>query len=333
MTPLFRTVVPLKRPPSPISHKSTIVSVGSCFAETMGSRLETNRFKCTVNPSGILFNPSSVAALLERLAQNRPYCADDLFLHQGLWKSRDHHSHFDNADRDAALGMMNDRLSRAAAFLDKLDVLMITFGTSAIYWHKEQKRVVANCHRMPNELFERRLLSAEEIVARYRDLFSKLLLKNPRLLIVLTVSPVRHLRDDPHENSVSKARLMAAAYELELLFPATIYYFPAYEIMMDELRDYRFYAADMAHPNEIAADYLWDRFCEACVAEESRAFIREFEPVVRSMQHRVKQEGSAAEAAFREELQLKIEDLRKRYPGVDVRVPVLSQPWLEYKEV
>ena len=317
MTSLFRTVIPVKKSPSPITHKSTIVSVGSCFAESMGSLLETYRFHCIVNPAGVLFNPSSMADLLDRLMRNEPFRKTDLFPHQGVWKSFSHHSRFADSDPARALDSMNASFIKAAPALKRADILMLTFGTAAVYFHKDLKKIVANCHRLPHDDFERRLLSVDEIAARYKDLFSQLFEKNPVLRCILTVSPVRHLRDDPHENSVSKARLMAAVYELEKLFPESVYYFPAYEIMMDELRDYRFYEADMAHPNETASTYIWERFCEACVAERSLSFIKDYGPILKSKEHRVRNEGSAETEEFLNSLKSKIDELKSRYPEID----------------
>jgi hypothetical protein len=318
MTPHFMTVVPVKKPPSPITHQSTILCIGSCFAATMGSLLEIYRFTCASNPAGILFNPFSIADLLDRLTAKTAFDKNDLFFHEGLWKSFDHHSRFAHTDPEKALAAMNGLLSRACEAIENLDVLMLTFGTAAVYFHHERKRAVANCHRLPHDDFERRLLSIDEIVARYRLVLSRLFDKNPSLTCILTVSPVRHLRDDPHENSVSKARLIAAAYELELLFPRSIHYFPAYEIMMDELRDYRFYEADMAHPNETAREYIWNRFCEACVGERSAAFIREYGPILKSKDHRIINEEAAGTAEFLHDLKKKVEELKKRYPEVDL---------------
>jgi hypothetical protein len=318
MTPLFRTVVPVKRSAKPLSHKSTIVAVGSCFAETMGAQLQTYRFPCTVNPAGTLFNPFSMADLLERLARKELFRREDLFLHKGLWRSYHHHSRFAGADPDAALDAMNSHLSNAASALETAGHLMLTFGTAAVFYHRERKTIVANCHQLPHDLFERRLLTISEIVDRFTGLFFRLIEKTPSLAILITVSPVRHLRDDPHENCVSKSRLIAAVYELERLFPDHVRYFPAYEIMMDELRDYRFYGPDMTHPSETAIDYLWERFCEANIDERSLSFIKDFGPVVRAAAHRTRNEGTKETADFRESLMDRIRVLGERYPEIDL---------------
>lgn len=318
MTSLFRTVVPVKKSLAPITHKSTILSIGSCFAETIGTLLATHRFRCMVNPSGILFNPGSIADLLERLMRKEPFDRDDLFLHQGVWKSFSHHSHFAGSDPVQTLGSMNGSFLTSASAIDNLDFLMVTFGTAAVYFHKDLKKIVANCHRLPHDTFERRLLSIDEIVARYTGMFSSLFEKKPSLQCILTVSPVRHLRDDPHENSVGKSRLIAAVYELEQLFPRNIGYFPAYEIMMDELRDYRFYDADMAHPNDLAITYIWEQFCKARIEERSVSFIREFEPIVKSKEHRINNKNSAETIEFLKDLKVKIDALRKRFPEIDI---------------
>jgi hypothetical protein len=318
MTNEFRTMVPVRPNASLISHESRILCMGSCFAEHIGEALTSNQFHALCNPTGSLFNPSSIASALRRLLDGRAYSRGDVFSHDGLWKSFDHHSSFADSDPDDALCAMNDRFSLAAALLPELDFLLVTFGTAAVYCHKETGRIAANCHKLPHDRFERRLLSVEEIVTDYRALFARLLERRPALSIIITVSPVRHLRDDPHENQVSKSRLIAAVDELERLFPQ-VYYFPAYEIMMDELRDYRFYEADMAHPSETAVCYIWERFCEGCVAERSRMFIEAFEPVRLAQKHRLQSPQAASTQEFVKGTLAKIDELQQRYPEVDLR--------------
>jgi hypothetical protein len=316
MTAAFRTIVPVRRCAAPISHVSTILCLGSCFAEHIGDLLFANRFRAVCNPTGPLFNPASIAAALRRLHKGKDYSSDEIFRHEGLWKSFDHHSRFAGSDPGATLAAMNRAFEPAASQIQRLDCLIVTFGTAAVFYHKEQKRIVANCHKLPHDRFERRLLTIDEIVAEYRELFSFLLADRPSLSIVMTVSPVRHLRDDPHENLVSKSRLIAAIDELERSFPA-LYYFPAYEIMMDELRDYRFYDADMAHPNATAVNYIWEKFCEACVVDRSREFMQAFESVRAALGHRIERPESDSAEKFGDGIREKIEDLRQQFPEVN----------------
>jgi hypothetical protein len=323
MEPSFRTVVPIPRLSAPISHASRVLCFGSCFAEHIGARLDDYRFKACCNPTGILFNPLSIESAIRRIAGKKRFDGSDLFFHHDQWHGFDHHSAFSGVDQDAVLRGMNERFDGAAGALSHADLLMLTFGTAVVYRHLKRDRVVANCHKLPQTDFERRLVSSSEIASLYRKLIADLLVLHPGLRVILTVSPVRHLRDDPVENSVSKARLIDAVHDLTSECDR-IHCFPAYEIMMDELRDYRFYAEDMAHPSGIAIDYIWNRFCDGCIADRSKAFIAGYEPVRRAMQHRIGDPASGRTRAFLTFQRYAIEQLRQKYPEIDL------QPAIDY---
>jgi hypothetical protein len=317
MDELFRSVIPVRENSPKISHDSAVVCAGSCFAEHIGLRLERFRFASICNPTGILFNPLSIEQMLRRCLERKPFDRGDLFFHDGRWRSFSHHSDFSGSDPGEALSAMNESAAKASAMLQKADFLILTFGTAAVYFHKQLGRVVANCHRVPQAEFERRLLSSDEIVTPYRRLFRDLLAARPGLRIILTVSPVRHLRDDPHENAVSKGRLLDAAFRLGQEFNQ-VYYFPAYEIMMDELRDYRFYGPGMAHPADTAVEYIWKKFCTACVAQRSLDFIRDFGPIARALEHRIQAPGSPAADEFVRSMVSTIGRLQKSYPEISL---------------
>jgi hypothetical protein len=312
--PLFRTVVDVPKSPAGIAHGQRILCLGSCFAENIGERLREFRFNACVNPAGALFNPSSIAACLGRLGEARPYNEDELFLDNGLWHSWDHHSRFSGASKEECLGNINEKFSEGIESLRTLDVLILTFGTAFVYQLTENGRIVANCHKQPGNLFTRKLLSVEEIAGECKEILGQVYRARPKCLCIATISPVRHLRDDPHENLVSKSTLACAVHELEKAFPK-LYCFPAYEIMMDELRDYRFYEKDMAHPNEVAVDYLWERFVEACMGKKSQEFIKDFEPVKRAMEHRVMKGGREVEKFAKIHLE-KIGEMEEKYTGI-----------------
>jgi hypothetical protein len=314
----FRTVVPVKQLPILLEHRTSCISIGSCFAEHIGSRLAAFCFPVICNPSGILFNPLSIELLLRRLLDRRLFSVEDLVFHDGRWHGFEHHSDFSGSDRDRVLGAMNTSFVRAADALARAGFLLLTFGTAALYRHVPSGRLVANCHKIPAAAFERRLATAEEIVAVYKTFIAGLLSRRPHLKILLTVSPVRHLRDDPRENSVSKARLIDASFALEAHFKE-VSYFPAWEIMMDELRDYRFYTEDMAHPNETAIAYIWERFCEGCIAPRSREFMRAYEPIVKAMRHQVTDRGSAATREFATGNLAYLQELRRAWLEIDLR--------------
>ena len=312
--PLFRTVVDVPQSDIQMAHRQSILCLGSCFAENIGDKLVENRFNACVNPAGALFNPLSIAACIRRLADARPYTGDELFHDDGLWHSWDHHSRFSSTTKEECLNAINRQFIAGAESLKDLDVLILTFGTAFVYRLKETGRVVANCHKRPQEMFTRELVSVQNIVNEWSKMIKDISAHHAKARFIITISPVRHLRDDPHENLVSKSTLACAVHELEKAFPK-LYYFPAYEIMMDELRDYRFYEKDMAHPNEMAVDYIWEKFVNACVEKKAREFIKEYEPVKNAMGHKVMKGGKEAEKFGREQLEI-VQKLEKKYPGI-----------------
>ncbi len=320
---IFRTVVDVPKSQSAIHHSHTILCMGSCFAETMGALLTDFLFNACVNPFGILFNPASIAAGLKRLAERTPYAEQDLFFSSGLWHSRDHHGRFSAASRDDCLAKINARFAKGCDAFQTCDVLILTLGTAVAFSHRESGRIAANCHKQPAEQFDRRLLSIEEIVKAFTEVLERLHALRPGCLCIATVSPVRHIRNNAHENLVSKSTLVCALHELEKRF-SRLYYFPAYEIMMDELRDYRFYKEDMTHPADVAVGYLWERFTEACLDTGSRQFVREWEPVRNAMGHRTTQQSDDATKAFVSSQLDAIRNIAGRHPEADVG------PALEY---
>jgi hypothetical protein len=297
--------------------------MGSCFAETMGALLTDFLFNACVNPFGILFNPASIASGLKRLAERAPYAEQDLFFSSGLWHSWDHHGGFSAASCDDCLAKINAHFFKGCDAFRTCDVLILTLGTAVAFSLRESGRIVANCHKQPAAQFDRRLLSIEEIVKDLAEVLGRLYSLRPGCLCIATVSPVRHVRNSAHENLVSKSTLVCALHELEKAF-SRLYYFPAYEIMMDELRDYRFYKEDMTHPADVAIGYLWERFMEACLDPGSRQFVREWEPVRKAMGHRTTQQSDDATKAFALSQLDAIRDIAGRYPEADVG------PALEY---
>jgi hypothetical protein len=301
---------------SKIAHDHSILCMGSCFAETMGSLLEEHLFRACINPFGILFNPASMSKSLQRLQSRKPYSEEDLFCADGLWESWDHHGSFAATSVTDSLNVINTRFIQGCEALAHCDVLVITFGTALTYEHSKTGAIVANCHKQPSSLFSRRMLSIEEIVADWSEVLTRLFTARPNCSCIATVSPVRHVKSGAHENLVCKSILVCALHELQKSFPR-LFYFPSYEIMMDELRDYRFYGRDMVHPSDVAVDYLWDRFVESCVDENSKLFIREWESVRKAMHHHVSAHAAEATRNFtRAQLQT-IGLLAKKYPEIN----------------
>jgi hypothetical protein len=260
--------------------------LGSCFSENISTKLTSYRFKVCSNPTGILYNPFSIASALDRIINGRLYTSDDLFQHQGYWHSYDHHSRFSAPSPEMALEKINNSLHTAHQLMQQTDICILTPGTSYTFTEISTGRIVANCHKMPQQQFKRDCASSEEIYREWKDLFLRVTQQFPSLRIILTISPVRHYPSDPRANQLSKSNLISALYRLENEF-SNVYYFPSFEIMMDELRDYRFYNADMTHPNETAIQYIWERFLESCVSERAQHFVHQYSTIEQSRKHHI----------------------------------------------
>ena len=315
----FRTIVDIKKQEPDITYSDKIMMFGSCFAENIGEKLQKSKFQTLVNPFGILYNPESVCASLERISAKKLFAENELFEHEGVWKSFSHHSRFAELLPQAFLENANKKLEEASEFLQTTDFLIITFGTSWIYRLKESGKVVSNCHKLPGTLFIREKLSPDEIVETYTGLIWKLLQIRPEINIIFTVSPIRHRKDGMHENQLSKAVLLLAIEQLQRLFPSNIIYFPAYEIVLDELRDYRFYAEDMVHPSETAIQYIWECFSNCFFSEETKKQLFEIEKLNAAVRHRPFNPQSKAFQEFIGKNLKLLEDMGKKYPEVDFR--------------
>jgi hypothetical protein len=315
MNELFRTPVNILKNGNTINHSQNILMFGSCFSENIYNKLKSYRFNCFSNPTGIVYNPLSIAAIVQRLLNRKAYTKDELIFQNGLWKSFDHHSVFNNSDPDICIEKINADFFEAATLIEKLDVLVLTFGSAFVYQLKDDLRVVSNCHKLPESRFIRRIASIDEISSSCGDFLGALLKINPALNIILTVSPVRHLRDNAHENAVSKSHLISSIYTLEQTFN-NVYYFPAFEIMMDELRDYRFFASDMVHPSDVAIDFIWEKFCQACLDKKTYGFISKYAKVLAARNHRVMCPESDTVSAFANAQIRYLETLQKDFPEI-----------------
>ena len=270
MMPTLYTQVEVPRLPFTLDFVSGIVSLGSCFADEIGDRLREGDFRIEQNPFGTLYNPASIAAALHRIIDDREIDASDLVQHEELWHSWHHHGSFSRPTQEECLATCNNRIHQANAALKEASLLMVTFGTAWVFEHKGM--VVANCHKLPPQEFVRRRMTVEEIVALWSPLLQKLSTFNPQLTTLFTVSPIRHMADGAHGNQLSKATLLLAVDELlsSLTSHLSPCYFPAYEIVLDELRDYRFYGPDMTHPTPLAVDVVWERFQSATMTPAVR---------------------------------------------------------------
>lgn len=310
---MWQTTVDIEKPDFTLDYRSRFMLVGSCFAENIGGKLAEYRFAADCNPCGIVYNPASVAGVLERLAEGRQMTGEELLQNDGKWVSLDHHGSFSSFSREDCLEKINVRIRQGAERLRSADVLLITFGTSWVYRRLAGGRIVANCHRFPERDFERFRLSVQEIVALYDSLLERLWRINPGLRVLFTVSPIRHWKDGAHGNQLSKSVLLLAVHELAERHRQA-YYFPSYEIVLDELRDYRFYAEDMLHISAPAVDYIWTRFKEAFFSEEACQVMRRVERINKGLGHRPFAPESESYIAFRRNLEEELEQLCGRFP-------------------
>lgn len=300
------------------SYADKIQTFGSCFAENLGYRLSDNRFDVDQNPFGILYNPASVARSLRLLMRATPYTESQLVIYDHMAHSFDHHGSFSFPTTEGALQKINDRLLSSARRLREATRLIITWGTAYIYRLKTNGQIVANCHKIPANRFERSLLTPDEIVAEWNELLPAIWAVNPEVKILFTVSPIRHVKDGLHANQLSKATLLLAVDRLVADFPDRLAYFPAYEILLDELRDYRFYAEDMLHPSPQAIAYIWRRFAEAYLTEDTRRILNEWEEIRKALNHRSLYPDSRSNQRFLEQTLLKIERFKEKMPSFDL---------------
>ena len=299
----FRTEIEVAPLAEGLEYGAKIFALGSCFAENISERLRRSKFSIASNPFGILFNPASIAAAIDRLADARSFAVCDITAGKEGYFSFDAHSSLDGKTHTEAFGNLNKAVAQGAKALAEADWVILTFGTAWVYEH--EGRVVANCHKQPASQFERRRLSVAEIVERYSRLFEGIL-RDKR--VILTVSPVRHIGDGLQETSVSKATLRLAVEELVAKY-GNAHYFPSYEILIDDLRDYRYYADDLAHPSNMAVDYVWERFCDVVLTDAAKAKLLQVEQIVAAAEHRPFNPESEAHKAFCRKMMAKMESM------------------------
>jgi hypothetical protein len=281
----FRTVVEVEKSSRRIDHNTFSLWMGSCFTDNIGANLSRLKFPADINPFGVLYNPVSISNSLSILVNEQLFTEQDLFYSKGLWNSFYHHSSFSDPDREVCLQKVNDGIKRSSGILEKAVFLFITFGTARVYRHKETGLVVSNNHKLPHNKFTQELLRVEEIVGNYNLLIKELRKFNKDLHVVFTLSPVRHWKDGATGNLISKSTLMLAIDEITRAFNS-ISYFPAYELVMDDLRDYRFYDEDMIHINRQGVDYIWKKFSEAYISNASSPLIKEILSIQQGLAHR-----------------------------------------------
>lgn len=280
--------------------------------ENIGKKLEYFKFQNLVNPFGILFHPAAIREFFEKVEQQSVFSDEDVFYHNELWHSFSAHSDLNTSQKGEILKLLNSAVKDALAFLKTASHVIITPGTAWGYRSLETGKIVANCHKLPQKNFTKELTEVEQDLRRSVEIIQSL---NASAEIILTVSPVRHLKDGFVENQLSKARLISAVHNI-VEATQKVHYFPAYEILMDELRDYRFYAEDMVHPNETAINYIWKNFIETWVTSEAEKVMKQVDTIQKGLSHRPFHENSAAHQKFLLDLDRKIQNLQESYPEI-----------------
>ena len=311
----FTTKIPISKYQNPIDYNAKIMSLGSCFAENMGAKFEYFKFQNAVNPFGIIFNPVSIEKLIFRIVNQQKFTKSDIFYYDERWHCYEVHSQLSNPNKEEFLKNLNQILEKAKNQIFELSHCIITYGTSWVYRHKASNKIVANCHKLPQSQFDKELLSVEIIEKSIQNTIALIQKINPNCYFIFTVSPVRHIKDGFVENNISKAHLISALH-FSVSQHQTLNYFPSYEIVMDELRDYRFYSSDMLHPNQTAIDYIWMRFFEQYVAEKEFDTMKQVYEVQKALQHRPFDTTSINYLKFLENLSGKINKLAIKYPNM-----------------
>lgn len=314
----FRTEITINEHNERIEVDSKLVFIGSCFAENIGKVAAENRLFTNVNPYGVLYNPVSIANSLTKIIEKNIIEKSELVSLNTVWQSFGHHGKFNNKNPDLVVENINQKTEEAYNFLKESDFLFITFGTSYVFRHKQLDRIVANCHKFPASDFVRYRLSISEIEDEFSVVIDKLRDFNPKLKIVFSVSPIRHLKDKLDGNQLSKAVLLLAVEKLVEKYD-NCSYFPSYEIMMDDLRDYRFYDGSMIQPNETAIKYIWDKFSTTFFTKHTKEYIKEVKHIVKGLSHKPVGIDTDAYQLFLRNLTERLNQLLKKYPNSNLR--------------
>lgn len=298
-----------------LKHSDPVLSIGSCFSEHIGNRFESHHWSVCNNPFGILYNPLSIHRALTCILDGKRYEESDLVRSGGRFVSLDHHGDYSGIDAASVLERINASLAEAASAIRKDATVLVTFGTAWYYIYRNNGQVAGNCHKLAALDFDRERAAVDPIVALYAGLVRRVAALDESVQWVFTVSPVRHWNDGAADNQWSKSILTCAVRELSGQFD-NVHYFPAYEILMDELRDHRFYKEDLVHPSDQAVEHIWNRFSDACLTEEARLLNREISAISRRIEHRPIHPESSEHQEFLEETRRQIGILKKKHPFV-----------------
>jgi len=312
----FQTKIQLvKHASNHIDYNSKIVLFGSCFAENIGEKLEFFKFQNTVNPFGILFHPKAIENCITDVINCKSFSKDDLFMYNERWHCFDVHSKLSNPDKEVLISDLNAKVKQTNRQIKAATHIIITLGTSWVYRFIESDRVVANCHKVPQKRFLKELLSVDDVVQSLDAIVELVKLENPQASIIFTVSPIRHAKDGFMENNLSKSHLISGIHQI-LNEKHNVFYFPSYEIMMDELRDYRFYGEDMLHPNQTAINYIWEGFKDVWVSESTKITMNQVETIQKGLSHRPFNKSSEQHEEFLKKLKQKQSLIKKEFPHI-----------------
>ena len=309
----LQTQIPLVKQSPAIDYNSKVVLLGSCFAENMAEKFSYYKFQSEVNPFGVLFHPVAILEFLTRAHQNKPYTEKDVFFSNGCWQSFQAHSGLNRSSKAALLDTLNTAQTSIQNQLKMASHVVLTFGTAWMYTHIQTNTIVANCHKQPAQEFKKSILSSDQLTKTFEAILSTLKAFNPEVTTIFSISPVRHLKDGFVENNQSKAHLIAALHSV--LKPSKkTHYFPSYEIVMDELRDYRFYKEDMVHPNQLAIDYIWKKFQSIWIDPRVNPTLKEVNRIQKGLSHTPFNPSTSEHAAFLSKLAGAIQVLETRFP-------------------
>ncbi len=310
----FRTEINISKQNNQICYNSEVVLFGSCFTENIEKHFKYYQFKHNANPHGILFHPIAIENSINDCIDRKIYKKEDLNNFNDLWMSFNHHTRFSNEDEKGALSAINKQIKKSNLALKEASHILITLGTSWVYRFKDSDKLVANCHKIPQREFQKELLSVNQIIQSLEKSIAKIKSVNPNSILLFTVSPIRHLKDGFSENNLSKAHLISAIHNV--IDNKQTYYFPSYEIMMDDLRDYRFYKSDMLHPNDIAMEYIWEIFKHIWIDPDSYHLMQEIDTIQKSLQHKPFNKSSKKYKEFLQKTDDKIKVIQNKYQHI-----------------
>jgi hypothetical protein len=313
----LRTTFPVNPSRSKINYDTPVLFIGSCFAEEIGSRMTEGKMNVMINPTGIVYNPHSVGNTIDIVLGNRIFTEDDIYKYDSKHLSFSHSTDFSSESKSKALNRINSSTSDANHFLKKARFLIISFGTARIYRFKESNKIVSNCHKLPQSFFSREMLTVEEIISDWSGILDRLHSFNNDLHVIFTISPVRHWKDGAHGNQLSKSILFLAVEKL-LEHQKVEGYFPAYELVMDDLRDYRFYADDMLHPSQAAVEYIWKIFSDCYFETGTMELWKEVQGIAKARNHRLFSDSPTGKKEFANHILEKIAAIEKKHPDINL---------------